>query len=173
VHFRTIMEREMRAIIKLPSHRGGRHAVIVQHNRKEETAMLKKLMTTVAAIAVAATTAQAQRPNSAFLAMLSDTGCDSRYSDDKKAFLYQQNYQGREMTVVGEVSSAEKGSVYMKVLPSTLTFDVIVKLRDPKDAFDLEKGQRVGVKFQVSGHGGCFLSYRGDNGVLLQQQAGR
>jgi hypothetical protein len=136
--------------------------------------MKTKLVFAVIGLALAmASSANAQQVNVAFATMLNETGCESKYNDDKKAFLFQRDYLNREMTIVGEFKNADKGNIYVKVLPSTLTFDVIVRLRNPQDAFDLERGQRVIVKFQVSSHGGCILSYQGTNGTLLQQQAGR
>jgi hypothetical protein len=158
----------------------GQHGTLNRKSSMKKSLGMLVLMTVMIvavanmlALAAPASSANAQQVNGPFLTMLNETGCTSKYSDDKKAFLYQQNWRGREMIVIGEISNAEKGDVYVKVLSSTLTFDVIVTLNNPQATFDLEKGQRVTVKFQISAHGGCFLAFRGTNGVLLQQQAGR
>jgi hypothetical protein len=134
---------------------------------------MKRLVLAATAAFIWAMPATAQSVNTAFIQMLNETGCDSRYNDDKKAFVFDRDYRNREMTVVGEFVNASSGSIFVKVLPSTLTFDVSIRLRNTEDAFDLEKGQRVTVKFQVSSHGGCILSYRGVLGVLVKQQVGR
>jgi hypothetical protein len=128
-----------------------------------------KFLLTAAAIAALTATADAQVPNNyAFLKMLADTGCDSRYSDDKKADLFQASYKNREMTVTGEITSLSSGKLALKVLPSTLTSDVRVVLRDPRAGYDLQKGQRVTIRFVVNIAGGCILDYSGDQGVILQ-----
>jgi hypothetical protein len=121
----------------------------------------------VAAVAASIAPAAAQTaPNAAFQQMLAETGCTSKYSDEKKADLYEARWKGKPMTVVGEIATLNDGDVSVKVLRSTLTFDVTVKMKNRRDTYDLEKGQRVMLTFNVSYHGGCFLSYSGENGVI-------
>jgi hypothetical protein len=98
--------------------------------------------------------------------MLAETGCKSKYSDDKKADIYASRWKGKQMTVVGEIATLKDGNVSIKVLRSTLTFDIVVEMQNKRDAYDLEKDQRVTLTFNVSSHGGCFLSYHGSNGVV-------
>jgi len=129
-----------------------------------------KLLGSALALAVISTTAHAQvkaGPNGLFLQMLAETGCDSKYSDDKEADLFRTQYKNKQMTVTGEVSTVRDGEVSIKVLRTTLTHDIQVKLADKKAAYDLEKGQRVTVSFKVTYHGGCILSYSGEDGVLV------
>jgi len=101
--------------------------------------------------------------------MVAETGCASDYSDDKKADIFNANYKGREMTATGQIATLSSEKLSLKVLPSTMTFDIQVKLRDPKAGYDLEKGQRVTVKFIVTYHGGCFLSYSGEQGEIVRR----
>jgi hypothetical protein len=130
---------------------------------------IAKFLLTAAAIAALIATADAQVPNNyAFLKMLADTGCESRYSDDKKADLFKANYKNREMIVTGEIKSVSSGKISLKVLPSTLTSDVRIALRDPSVAYDLQKSQRLTVRFIVNLAGGCILDYSGDQGVIVQ-----
>jgi hypothetical protein len=131
--------------------------------------MTMKCLLISAAISVVLLTpaaAQSAKPNAAFLQMIAETGCESKYSDDKKADLFEKRWHGTPMTVTGEVSLVSSGTVSLKILRTTLTSDIRVKLRDSRDAYDLEKGQRVTLTFKVSDHGGCFLSYGGDSGSL-------
>jgi hypothetical protein len=115
---------------------------------------------------VALMPAKAAPNNIAFMQMLADTGCKSRYSDDKKADLFASNYKNKQMTVTGEIATLSSNDLSLKVLPATLTFDVIIKLADSKAGYDLEKGQRVTMTFVVNSAGGCLLSYSGDRGVI-------
>ena len=123
---------------------------------------------TLFAIAAAslATLTSAKASNDAFMQMLAETGCKSKYSDGKKADLFEVNYKGKQMTVTGQIATLADGDMSLKVLPTTLTFDVIVEFANPKAGYDLEKGQRITVTFNVQDAGGCFLSYRGNRGVI-------
>ena len=99
--------------------------------------------------------------------MISETGCESRYSEDKKDDLFASNYEDRTMTVTGEVAYISGGQVGIKVLPSTLTYDVLIELSDANAAYDLEKEQRLSVSFKMRSAGGCFLPYSGDEGIIV------
>jgi len=87
--------------------------------------------------------AMGQSGNAGFAAMRAETGCDSKYSDEKKADLFEAKP------------------------PRTFSYDVRVKLSDPKSAYDLQKDQRVTLRFTVRSAGGCVLPYGGDQGVLV------
>ena len=104
-----------------------------------------------------------------FRTMLADTGCDSRYSEEKRADLFASRYKGQRMTVTGEIARAEKGQVSIRLLRSTLSHDISVKLSDPKATYDLEKGQRIRLSFTISEQGGCILPYSGTDGVIESQ----
>jgi uncharacterized protein len=102
-----------------------------------------------------------------FAAVIAETGCQSRYSDEKKTDLFEAKYKDKEMIVTGQVAKVGGGDVLIKVLRSTITYDLGVTLSDPKSAYDLEKGRLVTVKFIMRSAGGCLLPYTGDHGVLL------
>jgi hypothetical protein len=144
----------------------GQAALMSPLTKMEHT--MKYLPALAAAVVMSITPAAAQyknnNANGAFLQMLAETGCESKYSDDKKADLYATKYKGKQMTVTGEVTNSSDGKLFIKVLRSTFTNDITVTLADRKSAYDVEKGQRITVQFNVSFHGGCFLSYSGENG---------
>jgi hypothetical protein len=127
-----------------------------------------RLMATLAL----ATALPAAAQTSSFERMVADTGCASKYSDDKKADIFNANYKGRAITATGQIATLSSGDLSLKVLPGTMTYDILVTLRDPRAGYDLEKGQRVTVKFVVSYHGGCVLrhsdeSYIGEQGEII------
>ena len=71
---------------------------------------------------------------------MNDTGCDSRYSNEKKESIAAR-YIGQQMTVTGTVEHIDNGTVGIRVSPTTLTYDVLVDLANPKATYNLEKGQ--------------------------------
>ena len=111
--------------------------------------------------------AMGQSDSVGFIAMLGETGCASKYSDEKKADIFEAKYKDKQMTVNGVISKVSAGEVLIKVLRSTLTYDVGVTLTDPKSAYDLQKDQRITVRFTVRSAGGCILPFSGDQGVLM------
>jgi hypothetical protein len=108
--------------------------------------------------------AAAQEAN--WRALEAETGCQSRYSDDKKADIFAANYKDREMTVTGQVADVSGARVSIKILSSTLISDLRVRLSNPKAAYDLEKGQRITVRFIMRSAGGCIVDYEGDQGAI-------
>jgi hypothetical protein len=54
----------------------------------------------------------------------------------------------------------------LKVMPTTLTSDVTVRLEDPSKAYYLEEGRRITVDFVLDSAGGCFLDYSGSHGTV-------
>jgi hypothetical protein len=111
--------------------------------------------------------AMGQSGNAGFAAMRAETGCDSKYSDEKKADLFEAKYKDKQITVTGVISSVSGGEVLIRVPPRTFSYDVRVTLSDPKSAYDLQKDQRVTLRFTVRSAGGCVLPYGGDQGVLV------
>jgi hypothetical protein len=105
--------------------------------------------------------------NDAFIQMDAAIGCDSHYSDEKKEAIYRKDYKGKTMVLRGTVADVDHGRIGLKLLPHTLVYDIAVDLANSHDSFDIEKGQTITLKFQVSYQGGCFLSYSGKNGVIV------
>jgi hypothetical protein len=110
----------------------------------------------------AAATSQPHPDNSEFLRMVAETGCKSQYDDETKANLYTTNYENRTMTVTGEVTYIKGDNVGLKILPTTITNDILIMLADP---WTVIEGQHITVSFMVSSQGGCFLSYSGEYGT--------
>jgi len=111
--------------------------------------------------------AMGQPGNAGFTAMRAETGCDSKYSEEKKADLFEAKYKDKQMMVTGVISSVSGGEVLIRVPPRTFSYDVRVTLSDPKSGYDLQKDQRVIVRFTVRRAGGCVLPYEGDQGVIV------
>ena len=97
----------------------------------------------------------------------SQVGCDSKYSDEKKQVIFDNNYKGHEFTWTGTVERVSGDDVAIKILSDTFSYDVAVKLTDENAAFNLEKGQRITLNFVLREQGGCIMHYHGDNGVIV------
>jgi len=106
--------------------------------------------------------------NDAFMQMLADTGCESKCSDQKKDDLFKANYKNKPMTVTGEIVAVNNKNVSLKMLPKTQTADVIISFTDPNAGYDLEKGQRITITFDVLGASGCIIGALGVHGVVLK-----
>jgi hypothetical protein len=99
-----------------------------------------------------------------FVSVMNDTGCDSRYSDEKKANIATQ-YLGQPTTVTGIVTFIDNGKVGIRVLRTTLSHDVQIYLANPKAGYNLEKDRMITVQFVLKSIGGCFWPYTGDQGI--------
>ena len=97
---------------------------------------------------------------------MAETGCESKYSEQKRADLFAAQ-KGRQMTVTGEITGVQEARVLLRVLESTLTYDIGVTLADQNAAYNLEKGQRITVSFILTQHGGCILPYGGTQGQVI------
>jgi len=98
--------------------------------------------------------------------MINDTGCPSHYSEDKKADLFNAGYRNRVTTATGQITKIEGGQVLLKILSSTLTYDLEVNLRDKSRGYNLQQGQVVTMRFIPRRAGGCFLPFDGNDGVI-------
>jgi hypothetical protein len=111
---------------------------------------------------------EASAQSEGFAAIDEEVGCRTRYGEEKAANEFATKYAGKEMTVSGQVSSVSRGTLRLKVLPATITFDLQVELADLNAGYDLEKGQRVTVRFVMRRAGRCYRPFEGDQGVIVK-----
>jgi hypothetical protein len=100
--------------------------------------------------------------------MVAELGCTGNWSDDKKKAIFDRDYKNKLTLVSGEVATAGDGNVTLKVLDSTLTFDVHIRMANPGDVYDLVKGQTITVRFVPTQIGGCLLAFWGSEGVIVR-----
>ena len=84
----------------------------------------------------------------------------SHSEDQKQIYIFYSKYKNERVIAIGEIAS-------------TFTFDLIVTMRDSKSTYDLEKGEKIGVSFISDTTGGCFLSYRGVDGIAVKLKGDR
>jgi hypothetical protein len=96
-----------------------------------------------------------------------ETGCGHRHSDEKAEDIFRRSYKDKRMTATGTVEVNDNGTLGLKLLRKTLTYDVQVYLRNKSDGYNLRKGDQVTVSFVMRSTGGCFLPFSGDDGRIL------
>jgi hypothetical protein len=96
-----------------------------------------------------------------FPTLVSETGCDSTYSEQKKADKFAP-FKNKAVIVTGEIAKVDDdGDIDLKMLSKTFTYDLRVTPKNRQDSYDLEKGEIVTVAFIMRRAGGCFLPYKG------------
>lgn len=94
------------------------------------------------------------------------TGCDSKYSEDKKTKIFKEAFENKVLTWTGIVERSKDGAIDLN-LDEGMMADVSIDLADENQGFDIQKGQQVTIKFKMEVTGGCFLPYQGSSGVIL------
>ena len=74
----------------------------------------------------------------------------SHPEDQKQIYIFYSKYKNERVIAIGEIAS-------------TFTFDYA----QLQSTYDLEKGEKIGVSFISDTAGGCFLSYRGVDGIAV------
>lgn len=90
-------------------------------------------------------------------------GCKSTYSDEKKNDVFAANYKEHWMTWSGTIDLVGNGKVSINCNGKG-TQDLDVRMIDKGSTYNLEKGQRVSIKFLMDSIGGCFLPFSGREG---------
>jgi uncharacterized protein len=106
--------------------------------------------------------------SSDFATVVRNTGCDSRYSDERKEEFFNSNYRDHRMQVYGQIVTLGNGDASLKVLPESILQDIVVAFADGNTGYHLIKGSWIRISFRMTRGGGCFLPYSGDLGEVLQ-----
>ena len=96
----------------------------------------------------------------------SEVGCKSKYSDEKKEDVFNAKYRDHWMTWRGEAVIVESDKVALNVDGVGIQ-DVTIDFKQQGAGYDLTKGSMVKVRFLMKSAGGCFLSFDGDDGELV------
>jgi hypothetical protein len=123
--------------------------------------------TTVAESKAATETTNYEASNDNAAGVITALGCGTKYSDERAADIFAQRYKNKIMTASGTLVTNDNGKLGLKLLRSTQTFDLRVTLNDKDQSYNLQNGQRVTVRFLMTGHGGCFLPFFGKDGVIV------
>ena len=104
--------------------------------------------------------------NANFHEVEADTGCSSKYSEEKKRSLFREMYVNKQFTWTGKVVRSDMGNLWLN-MSDALIGDLIVTLSDKRQGDVLDHGDIVTIKFILDSAGGCFLPFKGESGIVL------
>ena len=99
----------------------------------------------------------------------SDVGCTSTYSKQKKNDIWKKKYVDHWFEWTGVITmtpEADEVALTVDFIPGT---DLSVKFKDKNAGYNLIEYQPLTVKFLMTGRGGCFLPFKGSEGLITQQ----
>ena len=99
----------------------------------------------------------------------SDVGCTSTYSKQKKNDIWKKKYVDHWFEWTGVITitpEADEVALTVDFIPGT---DLRVKFKDKNAGYNLIEYQPLTVKFLMTGRGGCFLPFKGSEGLITQQ----
>ncbi len=97
-----------------------------------------------------------------------DTGCSSKYSEEKKRSLFREMYVNKQFTWTGKVVRSDQGNLWLN-MGDALIADLIIALSDKFQGYGLENGDIITVQFILDSSGGCFLPFKGEDGIILDR----
>lgn len=97
----------------------------------------------------------------------SQVGCKSKYSDDKKEDIFNENYRNKWMEWKGEIVLLEAGKASLDT-DGRGTQDLSVRFEDESAGYDLRKGSTATVRFLMKSAGGCFLPFSGEKAQVIK-----
>lgn len=95
------------------------------------------------------------------------TGCDSKFIDQKRDDIFNSQYKDRWMTWEGKVYHAESESVSLDMNDMGI-HELQADFSDPKAGYDTLIGSVIKVKFVLRSQGGCFLPFTGNMAELVK-----
>jgi len=95
-------------------------------------------------------------------------GCRSKYSDDRKADVFNASYKDHWMTWRGEVVLAAADDASLNI-DGKGTQDLKVYFSNKSAGYSLMKGEFVTVKFLMKQAGGCILPFSGEQAAIVQR----
>jgi hypothetical protein len=98
-----------------------------------------------------------------FATIVKQTGCGSNRDG---AVIFDSRYKDRLMIAAGEIVDIHNGSIGLKLLPTTRTYDVRVKLGMTSEAERLRIGQHITISFMMRRPGTCWWGYIADEGHI-------
>ncbi len=104
--------------------------------------------------------------NASYDVLNSSIGCKSKLSNSKKDDVFNHRYRNHWMTWSGTIDLADSDDASINI-DGEGAQDLIVDFEDKQAGYNLQKGDRVSVRFVMKTPGGCFLPFSGAHGEVL------
>lgn len=95
------------------------------------------------------------------------TGCDSKFIEQKKEDIFTSKFKDHWMTWSGKVFHAEPESVSLDMNGKGI-HELQAVFADPRAGYDILIGSEVKVKFILRSQGGCLLPFNGEMAEIVK-----
>jgi hypothetical protein len=97
----------------------------------------------------------------------SQTGCDSKFIEQKKEDIFTSQYKDHWMTWTGKVFHAEPESVSLDMNGKGI-HELQAVFADPRAGYDILLGSEIKVRFILRSQGGCLLPFNGEMAEIVK-----
>jgi hypothetical protein len=103
-----------------------------------------------------------------FATIVKETGCNSRNGEATFAAKYKE----RLFIARGTITDIVDDNIALRILPTTKTYDIRVRLDTAHDAERVSVGDQINISFVMRTRAGCWWGYGGDHGVIHRPAEG-
>jgi hypothetical protein len=98
----------------------------------------------------------------------SQVGCESKFSKDKKADIFESHYRNHWMTWTGRVTRVDAGTAHLDFDDTKFSMsDLYMKFLDNNTGYNLKRDDVISVKFIMKEAGNCLFPFKGVNAIVL------
>lgn len=94
-------------------------------------------------------------------------GCESRYIEEKKSDIFDNQYKNHWMVWEGKVIHAEPQSVSLDMNGKGI-HELQARFSNPNAGYDILVDSIIKVRFILRSQGGCFLPFTGDSASIVK-----
>jgi len=105
--------------------------------------------------------------NASYSEVNRETGCRSKYSDDKKENIFDSDYKDHRMEWSGKVISVSSKNVSLDINGNGKKDLSVSALNDSAGFYNTEKGEDVLVDFVMRISGNCSFPFYGSHATLI------
>lgn len=105
--------------------------------------------------------------NASFDEVNIQTGCDSKFIEQKKEDIFTSQYKDHWMTWTGKVFHAEPESVSLDMNGKGI-HELQAVFADTHAGYDILIGSEVKIKFILRNQGGCLLPFNGEMAEIVK-----
>ncbi|WP_137297613.1 hypothetical protein [Psychromonas sp. SP041] len=95
--------------------------------------------------------------------ILSEVGCNSNFSEQKRLDIFKEKYQGKWVNWSGVISSATNSTVLVNGKSSS---GFSVEFKEQNAGYDLMTNEPISLTFKLATQGNCDIPFTGHNGYI-------